>query len=111
MGNAEEAMAEFRNCNPNTASHIKRLRDNNELPNPALDPLHSITSPPLMSNHGEDIILEEGEVVEAGQGKQVVPLPIPPHATPPVPVVPLFSILEWIEGEGPRQEAIMAALM
>ena len=64
-----------------------------------------------MSHHGEDIVHEEGEIIEAGQGKQVVPLPIPPHVTPPVPVIPLFSISEQIEGKGPRQEAIMATLM
>ena len=64
-----------------------------------------------MSQHGADIVREEGEVIEEGQGKQVVPLPIPPRATPPVPTIPLFSISERIEGDGPRQEAIMAALM
>ena len=64
-----------------------------------------------MSNHGEDAVCEEGEIVEAGQVEQVVPLPIPPRATPPVPTIPLFSILEWIEGDGPQQEAIMSTLM
>ena len=47
-----------------------------------------------MTDHGENIVLEEGEVVEAGQNKQAIPLPIPPHATPPVPVIPFLSISE-----------------
>ena len=64
-----------------------------------------------MSHHGEDIVLEEGEVIEAGQVEQAIPLPIPPRATPPVSTIPLFSISERIEGNSPRQEAIMSALM
>ena len=64
-----------------------------------------------MSYHGEDTVREEGEIVEEGQVEQTIPLPIPPRATPPVPTIPLFSISEWIEGNGPRQEAIMSALM
>ena len=64
-----------------------------------------------MSNHGENTVREEGEIVEAGQVEQVIPLPVPPCATPPVPTIPLFSILERIEGDGPWQEAIMSALM
>ena len=64
-----------------------------------------------MPNHSEDIVLEEGEVIEASQVEQAIPLPIPPHATPPLPTVPFLSILDWIEGSSPRQEAIMATLM
>ena len=64
-----------------------------------------------MTNHGENIVLEEGEVIKARQDKQAIPLPIPPCATPPLPTVPFLSILEQIEGDGARQEAIMATLM
>ena len=64
-----------------------------------------------MTDHGKNVVLEEGEVIKASQVKQAIPLPIPPCATPPIPTIPLFSISEWIEGDGPRQEAIMAALM
>ena len=64
-----------------------------------------------MSQHGENNVHEEGEIVEAGQDEQTIPLPVPPRATPPVPTVPLFSISERIEGNGPRHEAIMSALM
>ena len=111
MGNTEEAIAEFQNCNPNAVSHIKRLRDNDELPTITLHPPHFTTSSSFMTDHGEDIVLEEGEVVKTGQVEQAVPLPIPPCTTPPVPTIPLLSISEWIEGDGPRQEAIMATLM
>ena len=64
-----------------------------------------------MSNHGEDVVCEEGKIIEAGQVEQTVPLPIPPRVTPPVPTIPFFSISERIEGDGPWQEAIMSTLM
>ena len=113
MGNAGGAIAEFQNHNPDAISHIKWLRGNDTSPSIAPHPPHFTSSSSLsfMTNHGEDIVLKEGEVVEASQDKQVVPLPIPPRATPPVPTIPFLSISEWVEGDGPRQEAIMAALM
>ena len=64
-----------------------------------------------MSNHGENTVCEEGEIIETSQVKQTVPLPIPPHATPPLPANTLLSISERIEGDGPWQEAIMSTLM
>ena len=64
-----------------------------------------------MSNHGENNVHKEGEIIEEGQSEQAIPLPIPPCTTPPVPTVPFLSVSEWIEGNSPRQEAIMAALM
>ena len=75
------------------------------LHHPSILLLHSMT------NHGEDVVLEEGKVIETGQVKQALPLPIPPRVTPPIPTIPFLSVLEWIEGSGPRQEAIMATLM
>ena len=112
MGNAEGAIAEFRNHNPDAVSHIKQLRDS-DTSNIASHSSHSSlpTSSSFMTNHGENIVLEEGEVIKARQDKQAILLPIPPHTTPPIPTIPLFSISERIEGDGPRQEAIMAALM
>ena len=89
MGHTEEAIAEFRNRNPNAVSHIKRLRDNDEFPNSMSSPCHPSISSYFMSDHGEDTIHEEGEIVKAGQDEQTLPLPIPPHATPPVPTIPL----------------------
>ena len=110
MDHAREAIAEFRNHNPDAVSHIKKLGSDEELVNPTSS-FPFVTSATSMSNHGEDTVCEEGEVIETSQVEQTVPLPIPPRATPPVPTVPLFSISEQIEGNGPRQEAIMSALM
>ena len=64
-----------------------------------------------MSSQGENPVHEEGEIVKEGQVEQTLPLPIPPCTTPPVSTVPLFSISERIEGDSPRQEAIMSTLM
>ena len=110
MEHATEAIAEFRNCNPDAVSHIKRLRSDREQTNPT-SPLPFVIPITHMSHHGENTVHEEGEIVKERQSEQAIPLPIPPHVTPPVPTVPLFSISEWIEGDGPRQEAIMSALM
>ena len=111
MEHATEAIAEFRNRNPDAISHIKRFRSDEEQTTPisSIPFISSIIT--HMSQHGENTVHKEGKTIEEGQNKQVVPLPIPPCVTPPVPVIPLFSISEQIEGEGPRQEAIMAALM
>ena len=114
MGHTEEALAEFKCHNPNAISHIKRL--NKEMTSLGLFTPTTISTPlptllRSMTTHGEDIVLEEGEVVEAGQDKQAIPLPIPPHVTPPIPTVPFLSVSEQIEGNGPWQEAIMATLM
>ena len=108
MEHATEAIAEFRNRNPDAISHIKGLRSDGEGANPlsSIPFVSSIIA--HMSQHGENAVRKEGEVIEEGQDKQVVPLPIPPHATPPVPTIPLFSISERIEGDGPWQEAIMS---
>ena len=115
MCHVEEALAEFRNHHPNAISHIKRLGadigPSDLVPSAISTPLSSLLHTHSMTTHGEDIVLEEGEIVQEGQDEQAVPLPIPPCTTSPLPTIPLLSILEWIEGNGPRQEVIMAALM
>ena len=110
MDHAVEAIAEFRNRNPDAISHIKELRGDKE-PHHPTSSLPFVTSTPFMSNHGEDTIREEGKVIETSQVEQTVPLPIPPRTTPPLPANTFLSILEQIEGDGPWQEAIMSTLM